>query len=100
MPLIETYAPGTFCWADLGTPDAAAATRFYTSLFGWTAEDRPMGPDGFYTVLYADGRSVAALYRQEAAPHGAPHWLSYVSVASATATAARAQTLGGLLMME
>ena len=34
MPVIETYAPGTFCWADLGSPDAAAAKRFYTALFG------------------------------------------------------------------
>ena len=55
MPVIETYAPGTFCWADLGTPDAAAAKRFYTALFGWTAEDRPMGPDAFYTMFTLDG---------------------------------------------
>src|SRR4051812_37027991 len=100
MPLIDTYAPGTFCWADLGTPDAAAATRFYTALFGWTAEDRPMGPDASYTMLHADGRAVAALYHQEAAQHGPPHWLSYISVASATDAATRAKALGGTLLME
>jgi uncharacterized protein len=100
MPLIDTYAPGTFCWADLGTPDAAAATRFYTALFGWTAEDRPMGPDASYTMLHADGRSVAALYQQEAAQHGPPHWLSYISVASASDAAARAKALDGTLLME
>jgi predicted enzyme related to lactoylglutathione lyase len=100
MPLIDTYAPGTFCWADLGTPDAAAATRFYTTLFGWTAEARPMGPDAFYTMLHADGRSVAALYQQEAAHHGPPHWLSYISVASATDAASRARALGGSVLME
>jgi predicted enzyme related to lactoylglutathione lyase len=100
MPLMDTYAPGTFCWADLGTPDAAAAIRFYTTLFGWTAEDRPMGPDASYTMLHADGRSVAALYRQEAPQHGPPHWLSYISVASASYAAARAKALGGTLLME
>lgn len=84
MPLIDTYAPGTFCWADLGTPDAAAATRFYTALFGWTAEARPMGPDAAYTMLHSDGRSVAALYQQEAAQHNPPQWLSYISVAGAS----------------
>jgi len=47
MPVVESYAPGTFCWADLGTPDADAAKRFYTALFGWSAEDRPMGPGAF-----------------------------------------------------
>ena len=59
MPLIDTYAPGTFCWADLGTTDAAAASRFYTALFGWSADDRPMGPDAFYTMLQLEGRPVA-----------------------------------------
>jgi predicted enzyme related to lactoylglutathione lyase len=101
MPVIETYAPGTFCWADLGTPDAAAAKRFYTSLFGWSAEDRPMGPDGFYTMLQLDGRAVAALYQQDAAQHGMPpHWLSYLSVASADEVARRARELGGTTLME
>jgi predicted enzyme related to lactoylglutathione lyase len=100
MPLIDTYAPGSFCWADLGTPDAAAATRFYTALFGWTAEPMPMGSDAFYTMLHAEGRSVAALYRQDATPNGPPHWLSYISVASAGAAAARARTLGGAVLME
>ena len=72
MPVIESYAPGTFCWAELGTPDAATAKRFYTSLFGWTAEDRPMGPDGYYTMLQEDGRAATAHYQQEAGSHAAP----------------------------
>lgn len=100
MPLIDTYAPGTFCWAELGTPDAAAATRFYAALFGWTAEDRPMGSDAFYTMLHSDGRSAAALYQQEAAQHDPPRWLSYISVASASDAAARAKALGGAVLME
>jgi uncharacterized protein len=101
MPVIESYAPGTFCWADLGTPDAAAAKRFYTSLFGWTAEDRPMGPDAYYTMLQVDGRAVAALYQQESAQQGMPpHWLSYISVASANEVARRAKELGGTALMD
>ncbi len=100
MPLIDTYAPGTFCWADLGTPDADAATRFYTALFGWTAEARPMGPDAAYMMLHSDGRSVAALYQQEAAQHGPPQWLSYISVARASEAAGRAKGLGGAVLME
>ncbi len=100
MPLIDTYAPGTFCWADLGTPDAVAATRFYTTLFGWTAEARPTESDAFYTMLHADGRSVAALYQQEAPPNGPPHWLSYICVASVSDAAGRARGLGGAVLME
>jgi predicted enzyme related to lactoylglutathione lyase len=101
MPPMDQYAPGTFCWADLGTSDAAAAKRFYTALFGWTAEDRPSGPDTFYTMLLRDGRSVTALYSQEAAHQsGPPHWLSYISVGSATDASRRARALGGRVVDE
>jgi len=101
MPMMDRYAPGTFCWADLGTPDATAAKQFYTALFGWTAEDRPMGPGAFYTMLTLDGRAVAALYPQDPAPAGAsPHWLSYISVASANDAARRAKELGGTVLMD
>jgi uncharacterized protein len=101
MPVMESYAPGTFCWADLGTPDAGAAKRFYTALFGWTAEDRPMGPGAFYTMLTHQGRAVAALYPQDAASGGgAPHWLNYISVESASDTARRTRGLGGTVVVE
>ena len=32
------YAPGTFCWTDLGTTDVDGAKAFYGDLFGWTFE--------------------------------------------------------------
>ena len=58
----ESYAPGTFCWADLGTTDAAAAKEFYARVFGWEAVDTPVGDEGTYTMFRLDGRDVAALY--------------------------------------
>ena len=101
MPLMHAYAPGTFCWADLGTSDASDARRFYTALFGWAADDRRAGPDTTYTMLLRDGESVAALYAQEPGLAGSPpHWLSYVSVASAADAAQRARELGGSVMVE
>ncbi|HET7469287.1 MAG TPA: VOC family protein, partial [Gemmatimonadales bacterium] len=101
MPVMESYAPGTFCWADLGTPDAAVAKRFYTSLFGWIAEDRPLGPGAFYTMLTQQGRAVAALYAQDpASGAGSPHWLNYISVESANDAARRTRELGGTVVVE
>jgi predicted enzyme related to lactoylglutathione lyase len=101
MPVMESYAPGTFCWADLGSPDALDAKRFYTALFGWTAEDRPMGPGAFYTMLNHQGRAVAALYAQDpASGAGAPHWLNYISVGSANEAARRTRELGGTVVVE
>jgi predicted enzyme related to lactoylglutathione lyase len=102
MTVMERYAPGTFCWADLGTPDARGAKRFYTGLFGWQAEDRPVGSDAYYTMFSVGGRLVAALYQQDAQPDQAapPHWLSYVSVHAAGPTAHRARELGGTVVDE
>jgi predicted enzyme related to lactoylglutathione lyase len=43
MSRIESYAPGSFCWAELATGDTAAAKQFYAEMFGWTSVDMPTG---------------------------------------------------------
>ena len=57
----ECYEPGTFCWVDLATMDPAGAKAFYGELFGWEAEDIPVGEAGAYTMLRLDGDEVCAL---------------------------------------
>jgi predicted enzyme related to lactoylglutathione lyase len=98
----DSYPPGTFCWADLGTTDAAAAKTFYTSVFGWEATDAPAGDTGVYTTFKLDGRDVAALYEmgEEEREQLTPHWSSYVSVEDVDAAAARARELGAELTAE
>jgi hypothetical protein len=39
----SSYSPGTFCWADLATPDPAGAKAFYGGLFGWRFHDLSAG---------------------------------------------------------
>jgi uncharacterized protein len=98
----DSYAPGTFCWADLGTTEGAAAKAFYTGLLGWEAEDLGAGEDGVYTMFRRGGRDVAALYEMGAEERGQlpPHWSSYVSVTDVEAVAARARELGALVVAE
>ncbi|HKO95808.1 MAG TPA: VOC family protein [Pyrinomonadaceae bacterium] len=103
MQEIPGFAPGTFCWVELGTSDGEAAKKFYTELFGWTFQDNPIGPDMVYTMLQQDGKDVGALYKlmpDMVAQGVPPHWLSYVSVASADESAAKAKDAGGTLMKE
>ena len=50
MTNIEKHAPGAFCWAELATADQNAAITFYSKIFGWSGNNVPMGPDGFYTI--------------------------------------------------
>lgn len=101
MTEMTAYTPGTFCWIDLGTSDAAAAKKFYSELLGWQAVDMPAGPDMIYTMFQIDGKDVAGMYQQGQDEQGIPpHWNSYVSVASVEEIAAKAKSLGGTVMVE
>ena len=93
----DSYAPGTFCWADLGTTDADAAKAFYTGVFGWEAVDQPAGEAGTYTTFKLDGHDIAALYEmgEEERSSITPHWSSYVSVEDVDELAPKVLELGG-----
>jgi predicted enzyme related to lactoylglutathione lyase len=92
------YQPGAFSWVDLTTPDQPAAKEFYTQLFGWEADDQPVGDDAVYSMMKLDGDDAAAItpqpeqQRDVGAP---PMWNTYITVESADDSLARAQELGG-----
>src|SRR5437763_1911380 len=89
------YAPGTFCWTDLSTSDQAGAKEFYARLFGWEAEDLPVGDGMTYSMQRVDGKDVAAISQQQPQQRDAgvpPMWNSYVWVDSADQAGERAGT--------
>jgi predicted enzyme related to lactoylglutathione lyase len=90
-----SYPPGTFSWVDLATSDPDAARSFYTSLFGWDADNGDDGAGGTYTTFRTNGDAVCGL---TSTPPGAsgPAWTNYVTVADADEAAARAGELGGV----
>ena len=93
----SAYEPGTFCWAELSTPDQEAAKRFYGELLGWESDDRPMGEGSYYSMQVVSGKMVAAIAAQPEQQREAgvpPLWNSYVAVADADAVAERAKELG------
>jgi uncharacterized protein len=99
----DSYEPGTFCAVDLATTDPEGAKRFYGELFGWDAEDVEPGEGMTYTILRLDGDAVAGMFDQPAPSReaGMPsHWINYVSVTDADATAARAAELGGQVVQD
>lgn len=96
MTKTTSHEPGTFCWIELATSDADGARAFYTSLFGWTVNEFPMGDQGIYSMFQSEGRDAAAMYKQGQDQQGVPpNWMSYVSVADADAIAEKAKSLGG-----
>ena len=102
MTNIDRHAPGSFCWIELNTTDQNAAKKFYSSLFGWQADDSPMGPGEFYTTFKLAGRAAAAGYsmnKEQRAQGIPPHWGIYMEVENADAAAAEAKQLGGKVIM-
>jgi uncharacterized protein len=100
MATMNGFVPGRFCWVELGTSDQAGAKAFYSGLFGWAPDDRPMGPDLVYTMLKHGGREAGALYGLQPDQKGVPpHWMIYVAVTSADDAARKAGSLGAKTIM-
>lgn len=101
MTNIDKHPTGSFCWIELATTDQTAAKSFYSSLFGWSPYDNPMGPGEFYTIFRLNGRDAAAGYTlrpEQRAQHVPPHWMIYITVENTDAAAAKAQQLGGTIL--
>jgi predicted enzyme related to lactoylglutathione lyase len=101
MANFEKHAPGSFCWFELATTDQNAAKKFYTSLFGWSVDDSPMGPDDFYSMFKLDGHQTGAAYtmRKEQRAQGVPpHWMLYIAVADADQAVSKTAQLGGTVL--
>jgi len=94
---VTKHDPGTFCYIELATPDRKGAAKFYESLFGWKMKETPLPDGSTYVQPQKNGRDVGGMYETKDAP---PNWLSYIAVASADDAAAKAESLGGHLMMK
>lgn len=95
-----SYAPGTPCWVDLGSPDLDASVEFYKALFGWEVPaSENVEQTGGYRRATKDGVDVVGMMplMQEGQP---PAWSSYVSVTDAKATAAAVEEAGGSVLAE
>jgi predicted enzyme related to lactoylglutathione lyase len=89
------------CWVDTSQAEPEAALPFYSGLFGWEFEDvMPEEAPGQYLIGRIRGGDVAAV---GSIPEGAPPmamWNTYVWVADADETAAKARDAGGSVVTE
>jgi uncharacterized protein len=78
-PSAEHHA-GKMIWADLVTPDLAAAEKFYGGLFGWTFQPIHAG-DTNYAVAMLDGRPIGGLVQKAipAGQHQQSAWLTFLA---------------------
>ncbi len=103
MHVVTSYPDGVFNWIDLSTTDIAGARAFYSGLFGWQANNVPVGDSGMdYTFFELDGHAVAGggqmMPEQQAAGQPAA-WTSYVKYDDIDTAVARAEAAGGTVLM-
>jgi len=87
--------PGHCWWNELETPDEPGSTAFYTTLFGWRAENSmPMSDKGVYRFIEQDGEAIGAI-NPWMSDYMVVGWLPYFGVADIEAARDAAQTSGG-----
>jgi predicted enzyme related to lactoylglutathione lyase len=80
-------------WFEIGTPDVDAAKAFYGPLFDWS-----FAVDGTYTLISAPGADGPSGGIFNTGDHP-PYAIFVVRVADVAATAARAEQLGGKIVV-
>ena len=86
--------PGTFVWNELATTDVAAASDFYTTVFGWGLDETQSDDARAFTV---GGEMVCGAH---AAGEGEfPAWSIWFAVPDCDASTAKAVELGATVLM-
>lgn len=89
-----------FSWHELATSDVQGALAFYSELFGWSRGPvHDMGPAGAYQIIEHGSTQVGGFYKLMDTSK-APHWLTYIEVASVDKAADAARVAGGKVTQE
>ena len=80
------HHPGKLVWAELVTPDLAAAKAFYAGLFGWTFRDYHSN-EVDYAVAFLGSQPIGGLLQHRAARSDTRQtsWLTFLAVSDADA---------------
>jgi hypothetical protein len=92
---------GAFSWNELDTRDVDGSIDFYGKVFGWTVEERDMGPMGTYRI-WKDGDEIRGglsdLNGHDIPDEVPNHWVVYFTVPDADAAAATTKAAGGTVL--
>jgi hypothetical protein len=93
--------PGKMVWADLVTPDLAAAEKFYGALFGWTYQSAHAG-NSDYAIAMLDGRPIAGLLQKavSSSSRHQPAWLTFLAAGDIDGTKRSAVAHGAKLLAD
>jgi predicted enzyme related to lactoylglutathione lyase len=86
---------GEWIWISLFSRDAAEASKFYGSLFGYHVREPKSRPDVLELVLEASGHARAGIGQLSPESESKPTWLGFVRVEDLGAALEKASAAGG-----
>ncbi len=93
--------PGTFCWTEIASADAARSKEFFKNVFGWEFQQSNAGGMEYYEYSIGGGYPAGGLYELNPDWFGGdpppPHFMTYIAVENVDENAKRATELGGKL---
>jgi predicted enzyme related to lactoylglutathione lyase len=92
---VDGAVPGAPSWFEAHTSDVDETAKFYTALFGWTAEPQSI-PAGKYTSFRL-GREYVRGVAERTGNGDKHHWVTYFTVADVNEAARTAERLGGMV---
>ena len=90
----------SFNYLELHSTAPEAARSFYTALFGWKTEEKPVPAEKPFTYVEIATEGGPAGLLPQFQPGAPSHWLAYVSVPDLDAATAKAKALGGRVVKE
>ncbi|MFN8710443.1 MAG: VOC family protein [Planctomyces sp.] len=92
--------PGSVCWNELATRDAAGVKDFYGNLFHWTFEENPLSVTPYLIIRSAAGEQIGGIMQMTAEWGDMPsHWSVYFHVDAVDAVTAHVQQLNGRMVV-
>lgn len=94
-------APGEWIWSSLHSSDPAQSAAFYKAAFGYDVFDLPSDEGAAaHMILSSDDYARASVNALPSGGHRHSHWLNFIRVTDAAASAAKAAALGGRVLVE
>ena len=92
--------PGALAWNDLSTRDPEKAVTFFKELFGWDIQSMEGGPMPYWMISVDGSGQAGIMPMPEMMPAEVPaNWLVYFGADDVHATAERAVSLGGSVVV-
>jgi predicted enzyme related to lactoylglutathione lyase len=93
--------PGEWIWSALLTEDPDKAAKFYKAVFGYDLFDLPSEDGLQHVVLSSQNYARAGINSlPQDTHHRHPHWLSFIRVKDTPQAVAKAEALGGKVLVE